>query len=152
MQINWLISIWGQHWYLIGSIWCKHIVKKFFAYAVLGLLLNVTLNQTITDSHYCLKSVPFGAFLVRIFPHLDWIRKDMEYLSVFRPNAEKCGPEKLRIGNFSCSAYWQSIVIIYLGIETQLKWALSFLWMKIYKKGKKQCLKYFLWWSSLNTM
>ena len=35
----------------------------------------------------------FGVILVRIFPHSDWIRRDTEYLSVFGPNAEKCGPE-----------------------------------------------------------
>ena len=31
----------------------------------------------------------FGVFLVRIFPHLDWIRRDTPYLSVFSPNAGK---------------------------------------------------------------
>ena len=31
-------------------------------------------------------------FLVRIFPHSDWIRRDV-YLSVFSPNAGKYGPE-----------------------------------------------------------
>ena len=30
----------------------------------------------------------FGAFLVRIFPHSDWIRRDTKYLSVFSPKAE----------------------------------------------------------------
>ena len=35
----------------------------------------------------------FGVILVGIFPHLDWIRRDMEYLSVFSPNAGKYGPE-----------------------------------------------------------
>ena len=39
----------------------------------------------------------FGINLVRIFPHLYWMRKDTEYLSVFSPNAGKCGPEQLRI-------------------------------------------------------
>ena len=39
----------------------------------------------------------FGAFLLRIFRHSDGIRRDMKYLSVFSPNAEKYGPEKLRI-------------------------------------------------------
>ena len=33
-------------------------------------------------------------FLVRIFPHSDWIRRDTSYLSVFSPNAGKYGPEK----------------------------------------------------------
>ena len=32
-------------------------------------------------------------FLVHILPHLDWIRRDTEYLSVFSPNAGKYGPE-----------------------------------------------------------
>ena len=32
--------------------------------------------------------------LVRIFPHLDWIRRDTEYLSVFSPNAGKYRPAK----------------------------------------------------------
>ena len=33
-------------------------------------------------------------FVVRIFPHLDWIRRDTLYLSVFSPNAGKYGEEK----------------------------------------------------------
>ena len=33
-------------------------------------------------------------FLVRIFPHSDWIRRDTSHLSVFSPNAEKYGLEK----------------------------------------------------------
>ena len=33
-------------------------------------------------------------FLVCIFPHSDWIRRDTPYLSVFGPNAGKYGPEK----------------------------------------------------------
>ena len=33
-------------------------------------------------------------FLVCIFPHLDWIRRDTPYLSVFSPNAGKYVPEK----------------------------------------------------------
>ena len=32
--------------------------------------------------------------LVRIFPHLDWIRRDTEYLSVFSLNAGKYRPAK----------------------------------------------------------
>ena len=33
-------------------------------------------------------------FLVRIFPHWNWIRTDTEYLSVFSLNAVRYGPEK----------------------------------------------------------
>ena len=32
-------------------------------------------------------------FLVRIFLYSDWIRRDMEYFSVFSPNIGKYGPE-----------------------------------------------------------
>ena len=35
----------------------------------------------------------FGVVLVPIFPHLDWIRRDTEYLFVFNLNAGKYGPE-----------------------------------------------------------
>ena len=33
-------------------------------------------------------------FLVRIFPHSDWIRRFTPLISVFSPNAGKYGPEK----------------------------------------------------------
>ena len=42
----------------------------------------------------------FGVFLVRIFPHSDWIRRYTEYLSVFSLNAGKYGPDKVRIRTF----------------------------------------------------
>ena len=41
----------------------------------------------------CVKSV-------HIFPHLDWIRKNTDYLSVFSPNAGKNGAGKLWIRTF----------------------------------------------------
>ena len=40
----------------------------------------------------------FGVFLVRIFPHLDWIQRNTPSFSVFSPNAGKYGPEKHQIG------------------------------------------------------
>ena len=36
----------------------------------------------------------FRVFLVRIFPHSDWIQRDTEHLFVFSKNAGKYGPEK----------------------------------------------------------
>ena len=39
----------------------------------------------------------FGVFLVRIFPHSDWVRRVTEYLSVFNPNVGKYKPERLLI-------------------------------------------------------
>ena len=40
------------------------------------------------------KSPNTAFYLVCIFPHSDWTRRDTPYLSVFSPNAGKCGPEK----------------------------------------------------------
>ena len=39
----------------------------------------------------------FRGFMVRIFPHSDWTRRDTEYLSIFSPNAGNYGPKKLQI-------------------------------------------------------
>ena len=38
-----------------------------------------------------------GVFVVRIFPHADWIRRDIPHLPVFGLNAGKYGPEELQI-------------------------------------------------------
>ena len=43
----------------------------------------------------------FGNSLVRIFLHLDWIRRDTPNLFVFSPNEGKYGPRKLRIRKLS---------------------------------------------------
>ena len=63
----------------------------------------------------------FGIFLLRIFSHSDWIRRDTDYLSVFSPNAEKCGPEKRWIrtpftqwqGRIDKRNYWKKERIYY---------------------------------------
>ena len=48
----------------------------------------------LTHNH-CVKSVQIRSFfLVRIFPHSDWIRRDKKYLSVFSLNTGKYRPEK----------------------------------------------------------
>ena len=39
----------------------------------------------------------FGVFPVRISSHSDWIQRHNPYLSVFNPNLEKYGAEKLQI-------------------------------------------------------
>ena len=50
-------------------------------------------NKQIYIRIHCVKVSIFGVTLVYIFPHLDWMRRDMEYLSVFSPNGVKYGPE-----------------------------------------------------------
>ena len=54
------------------------------------------MNNSQCVKHYA-KSVRIQIFLVRIFPHSEWIGRDREYLSVFSPNAGKYGPENLQI-------------------------------------------------------
>ena len=58
--------------------------------------IHVTLYQGIVyHSHSLREKCPnTEVFLGRIFPHLDWIRRNTSYLSVFSPNAGKDGPEK----------------------------------------------------------
>ena len=60
------------------------------------------------DVHY-VKSVRIWSVLVHIFPHSDCIQRDTPYLSLFGPNAENCGLEKLRIRTIF--AQWQRIVL-----------------------------------------
>ena len=52
-------------------------------------------------------------FLVRIFPHSDWIRRDTPYLSVFSPNVAKYGPKKTPyLDTFSCSDKLVSLLFL----------------------------------------
>ena len=48
-----------------------------------------------TPNIHCVKRVHIrsysGPHFSHIFPHSDWIRRDTEYLSIFSPNAGKCG-------------------------------------------------------------
>ena len=61
--------------------------------------LGKKLNQKILLFYWnnvaiqCVKLSVFGFTLVRVFPYLDWIRRDTPYFSVLSPNVGKCGPE-----------------------------------------------------------
>ena len=65
---------------------------------------NKTNSIILVSCHYsllnlisftlCEKCPNMEFFLVRIFPHSDWIRRDTSYLSVFSPSAEKYRPAK----------------------------------------------------------
>ena len=67
------------------SHYCKHIGKIFDTEQQFIWLMNVILCEKCPNMEF---------FLVRIFPHSDWIRRDTEYLYVFSPNKRKYGPEK----------------------------------------------------------
>ena len=44
--------------------------------------ISLTKNSHIFQSIHCAKASVFGVFLVRIFSHSDWIRRDPEYLCI----------------------------------------------------------------------
>ena len=56
----------------------------------------------------------FRDFLVRIFPHSDWVRRDTSYLFVFSPNAGKCGSEKLQIRTLF--AHWYTFIYFFKAV------------------------------------
>ena len=68
-------------------------------------------------------------FLVRIFPHSDWIRRDKKYLSIFSPNAGKYRPEKTpyldtfhAVGVFPSNyPWWTDRSLEYLSFDHLLK-------------------------------
>ena len=72
--------------------------SSFFVLSYLSnfpsLLISCS-NFAILDNDHCLKSVPItsysGPYFSLIFPHSDWIMRGKGYLSVFSPNAGKCG-------------------------------------------------------------
>ena len=67
---------------------------------ILSSWISIVADQllTVTEIMCTLwKASVFGVFLVRIFPHSDWIGRNTEYLSVFSPNAGKYRSEKLQI-------------------------------------------------------
>ena len=84
--------------------------------------------------------------LVRIFPHLDWIRRDTKYLSVFSLNAGKCGQEKtpyldtFHVDEFSNRTkqqlYWQSFHADV--INSRLVFSRFFIFAEISEMRKKQ--------------
>ena len=93
------------------------LVAPWFKYFLVILnMLTLSLIKILWEYQTCIRffrlntawevSV-FGVFLVRLFPHLDWIRRVAEHLSVFSPNTGRYGPEKPRIQTFftQCKIY-----------------------------------------------
>ena len=64
-------------------------------------------NISVAEFNTAWKVSIFRVFLLRIFPHSDWIRRDTLYLSVCSPNTGKYGPEKFRIRElFTQCKFW----------------------------------------------
>ena len=76
----------------------KHSLVNYKATNYNNARMFSLLNNSFQSRMHCVKSVQIRSFfLVRIFPHSDWIRKDTLYLSVFGLNAGKTDQKKLRI-------------------------------------------------------
>ena len=93
-------------------------MRKLFAETYIMLRLKFFLI-TQTRVQNAVKHLWFGVFLVHIFPHLNWIRRNTSYLSVLNPNVGKYGPEKLRIRTLFTQ--WRSFrnTDKFLGIENE---------------------------------
>ena len=113
----------GKHWYKVAKFMCcfaftclKH-EHWFLITNSYQIRLFITLMALHCTEH---DTVRIRRFSGTHFPHSDWIQRYTQYLSVFSPNTEKYGPEKLRIRTL----FTQYGLCIIIGF------------------GKKQCLNY----------
>ena len=106
------------------------------------------MNNSQCVKHYA-KSVHIQIFLVRIFPHSEWIGRDREYLSVFSPNAGKYGPENLQIRTLFTQWYiyiyimWNEKANHSANIAFKIK---SQIFLKKIKCGKNKCNRFSSLW------
>ena len=85
LQINQPTKVFGE-------------IPDVYSFDIISNSLSTMFQSSLSlDIFTAWKMSVFVVFLVRIFPYLDWIRRDTDYLSIFSPNAWKYGPEKLRI-------------------------------------------------------
>ena len=103
-------------------LWSNEFSHKLFLCNIYFFMLNITKQNfwiklelqlrknliTWMNLDTAWKVSLFGVFLVRIFPHSDWILRDTEYFFVFSPNAGKYGPEKFRIRTLFTQ--WEAVV------------------------------------------
>ena len=78
----------------LRKLWMQ--VKNFLSY---WKMIWKKLERIFFHVQSAWKVSVFGVFLVRIFSHLNWIRKDTPYLSVLSPNTGKYRLEKLTDDN-----------------------------------------------------
>ena len=83
--------------------------KNKFSNDIILSKYSVSIKSYFLEYHIVWKVSLFGVFLAHIFPHLDWIRRDTPYLSIFSPNARKHGPENLRIRTLFTQCYWSML-------------------------------------------
>ena len=93
-------------WVGCRSCWSIHMFRMTWCH-VQKLWLTL-LWEHLCTYYIAWKLVVFGVFLVRIFPHWDWIRRDNPFLPVFSPNAGKYRPEKLQIPPLFTQSYFRT--------------------------------------------
>ena len=86
-SINFTIT-WTRNKFEIGE-------PLIVLFPFIVILIQLLFQFKNVNSH-CVKIVQILSFffLVRIFPHSDWIGRDTSYLSLFGPSAGKYGPDE----------------------------------------------------------
>ena len=111
---------WGRGVWMVNQMWkgldrgrgvpkiCIFVRTSFMddpIYRYRTLMIKCRSQMIYT----ALKVFALRVFLICIFPHLHWIRRDVPYLPVCSPpNAKKYGPEKLRIRTLLTQCYTSS--------------------------------------------
>ena len=83
--INWQLRFFGKLYH--------RVTLKRYSIETTNYLIKAILKTISKHNYLHLKVSVFGVFLVRIFPHSDWIRRDTA-------ECGKYGPEKLLIQTF----------------------------------------------------
>ena len=74
------------------------------------------MNVCSVDYYHCVKSFRIRSFSGPHFPTFGLNRRDTPYLSIFSPNAKKCGPEKLRIRTL-CTQFTSIITVYFIALH-----------------------------------
>ena len=95
-QLVWNMSSTSEYALQCKDTWFQFSLKLSAHINILWQICNLRTHEHISaalkESYKkttTWKVSIFGVFLVRIFPHLDWIRRDTSYLPALSPNAGK---------------------------------------------------------------
>ena len=88
------------HPFLANDFILNHLENILKTFINLLLAFSIILTDAFSNKG-CVKSVHirsyFSPHFSRIFPYLDWIRRDTSFLSIFSPNAGNAGKIRTRI-------------------------------------------------------
>ena len=88
-----LLMTWSLYFWNVNISYDLELVEraeqKYIRKIPLLIQAKLVLCKHFEKEHTTWKVSLFRVILVRIFPHLNWIRRDTEYFSVFSPNAGK---------------------------------------------------------------